>query len=186
VTHPKNQRKTNGHAGPHGRSNGSCDRKEVTGHVPASTERGGIPVQRDQAASVDARRASVAKDASSITAPGTVCEACAEVAPPPPRGKKKKNGDRSATKLRDAILACGTDFAAMQDGSAYVDAVAARVDLVAASVRLVSSDDEKIAKGELDRLREMKFGKVGPAVNAPDAPTVIWDAPGVNVSRNEG
>jgi hypothetical protein len=73
----------------------------------------------------------------------------------------------------------------MQDGSAYVDAVAARVDLVAASVRLVSSDDEKIAKGELDRLREMKFGKIGPAANSTDAPTVIWDAPGVNVSRNE-
>ena len=36
MTHPKNQRKTNGHAGPHGRSNGSCDRQEVTGHAPAS------------------------------------------------------------------------------------------------------------------------------------------------------
>jgi hypothetical protein len=74
----------------------------------------------------------------------------------------------------------------MQDGSAYVDAVAARVDLVAASVRLVSSEDEKIAKGELDRLREMKFGKVGPAANASDGPTVVWDERGVNVSRNEG
>jgi len=98
---------------------------------------------------------------------------------------ERSNGDRSATKLRDAILARRTDFAAMQDDSAYVDAVAARVDLVAASVRLVSSTDEKIAKGELDRLREMKFGKVGPAANSPDAPTVIWDEPGVNVSRNE-
>jgi hypothetical protein len=74
----------------------------------------------------------------------------------------------------------------MQDGSAYVDAVAARVDLVAASVRLVSSEDEKIAKGELDRLREMKLGKVGPAANASDGPTVVWDERGMNVSRNEG
>src|SRR5260370_38389867 len=126
----------------------------------------------DQASSGDVRIAFCAADASSITAPGTVCEACAEEAPPPPWGKKKKNGDRSATKLRDAILACGTDFAAMQDGSAYVDAVAARVDVVAASVRLVSSDDEKIATGEVDRLRELKFGKVGRRAKSPAGPTV--------------
>ncbi len=169
--------KANGHAGPHNRANG---------HAPASTERGGIPVPRDRAASDDAGGGTAARAASSTTAPGTVRKAYAEAAPPHSGGKKKKNGDRSATKLRDAILARQTDFGAMQDGSTYVDAVAARVDLVAASVRLVSSDDEKIAKGELDRLREMKFGKVGAAVNVSDAPTVIWDEPGVNVSRNEG
>ena len=64
----------------------------------------------------------------------------------------------------------------MQDGSTYVDAVAARVDLVAASIRLVSSEDEKIAKAELDRLREMKFGKVGPAP-ATDEQQIIFDLP---------
>lgn len=74
----------------------------------------------------------------------------------------------------------------MQDGAAYVDAVAVRVNLVAASARLLRSGDDKVAKAELDRLRDMKFGKVGPAANVPDAPTVIWDAPGANVSRNEG
>jgi hypothetical protein len=56
-----------------------------------------------------------------------------------------------------------TDYEAMQDAGAYVNAVAERVDLVAASVRLVQSGDVKIAKSELDRLREMKFGKVGVA-----------------------
>jgi hypothetical protein len=44
-----------------------------------------------------------------------------------------------------------------------VNSVAARVDLVGASVLLVSSTDEKIAKAELDRLREMKFGKASAA-----------------------
>ncbi len=73
MTHKKNQRKTNGQAGPHSRANG---------HVPASTERGGVPVQGDQAASVDAGRASVAGAAGSTTAPGADCEAYAEVAPP--------------------------------------------------------------------------------------------------------
>jgi hypothetical protein len=174
MSRTKTSSKLNGHAGPQIR---------VNGHALASTERGGIPVHRDQAASDDTGRVSAAIDASSAAAPGTVCSAYAEAAPPQSRGKN--NGGRSAKKLRDAILASRTDFAAMQDGSAYVDAVAARVDLVAASVRLVSAEDEKIAKGELDRLREMKFGKVGPAANAPDVPTVIWDEPGVNVSRNE-
>ena len=56
-----------------------------------------------------------------------------------------------------------TSSKAMQDAGAYVNAVAERVDLVAASVRLVESGDQKIAKAELDRLRDMKFGKVGPA-----------------------
>jgi hypothetical protein len=177
VSSRKNQQKPNGHAGSHGR---------VNGHAPASTEGGGIPVPRDHAASVDTRRASAAMDARCTVAPGTDCAGYAEVAPSHSWEKKKKNGDRSTTKLRDAILASRTDFAAMQDGSAYVDAVAARVDLVAASVRLVSSEDEKIAKAELDRLREMKFGKVGPAANVTDAPAVVWDVPGVNVSRNEG
>ena len=59
------------------------------------------------------------------------------------------------------------------------------MDLVAASVRLVSSDDEKIAKAELDRLREMKFGKVGPAANTNEIPTVVWDVPGVSPLKNE-
>jgi len=177
MTHRKISSKPNGHAGPHGRANG---------HAPASTERGGVPMRRDQAASDDGSRVSVPGTAGFGTAPGTDCHADAEAAPPHSPGEKKKHGSHSAAKLRDAILARRTDFAAMQDGSAYVDAVAARVDLVAASVRLVSSEDEKIAKGELDRLREMKFGKVGPAANASDGPTVVWDERGVNVSRNEG
>src|SRR5258708_29732743 len=73
----KTSNKTNGHAGPHGRTNG---------HAPASTERGGILLQRDRAASDDASGASLALDASSIHAPGTDCEAYAEAAPPPPNG----------------------------------------------------------------------------------------------------
>jgi hypothetical protein len=36
------------------------------------------------------------------------------------------------------------------------------VDLVGASARLVVSHDEKICKAELDRLRELIFGKGGP------------------------
>jgi hypothetical protein len=80
MTRRRTSTKPNGHAGPNGHTNGP---------VPASTERGGVPVQRDQAASDDARRASVAKGASSASAPGTDCDAYTKVAPP---HSGKKNG----------------------------------------------------------------------------------------------
>jgi hypothetical protein len=65
----------------------------------------------------------------------------------------------------------------MQDAGAYVNAVAERVDLVAASVRLVECGDHKIAKAELDRLRDMKFGKVGPAAVEEQAWPELGDLP---------
>jgi ABC-type phosphate transport system substrate-binding protein len=176
VTRRTNQRKTNGYAGPHGHTNG---------HAPASTKRGGIPVQRDRAASDDTRRASVAKDASSASAPGTDCEAYAEAAPPrleKKNGKMQKNdkqngkqnakhGGQRDESLKKFLLAGPTEFAAMQDGAAYVNSIAGRVDLVGASVRLLGSTDEKIAKAELDRLRDMKFGK-GPVTVIEEVPRV--------------
>lgn len=97
---------------------------------------------------------------------------------------KGKNGQSAG--LKDFHLVGATDFSAMQDGAAYVNAVAARVDLVGASVRLVCSEDEKIAKAELDRVRDMKFGKAAAGTNMPESPTVIWDVPGINIRRNEG
>jgi hypothetical protein len=123
--------KPNGHAGPNAHTNG---------HAPGSA-----------------------------TAPGTDCKACAEVTPPhsgKKNGKMEKknqqNGKQKGQKdaaLKKFLLAGPTDFAAMQDSAAYVNSVASRVDLVGVSVWLVSSEDEKVAKSELDRLRDMKFGK---------------------------
>src|SRR5713226_7293631 len=127
MTRRKTSSKTNGHAGPHGRTNG---------HAPASTERGGILLQRDRAASDDASGASLALDASSIHAPGTDCEAYAEAAPPHSgkkngkinkkdkngkMNKKDKNGKNrkygQSETLKNFLLAGPTDFAAMQDGA---------------------------------------------------------------------
>lgn len=90
------------------------------------------------------------------------------------------------TNSQEVRLPGPTDYEAMQDAGAYVNAVAERVDLVAASVRLVQSTDAKIAKSELDRLRDMKFGKVGATANVSDAPTVIWDEPGAYANQNKG
>src|SRR3989442_12216791 len=85
MTRGNNTRKPNGHAGPHGRDNATGGRIAANGHGPASTERGGIPVHRDQAASDDASGASVASAATSPAA-GADREACAEAAPAPPNG----------------------------------------------------------------------------------------------------
>jgi len=46
------------------------------------------------------------------------------------------------------------------------------------SVELLDSKDEKIKKAELDRLRDMKFGKVSVAGGPGDEPqSIILDAP---------
>jgi hypothetical protein len=193
TTPRKNQPKPNGHAGPHSRPNGSAANKRANGHAPASAERGGFPSpattgrRGDQrAASDDAGGTTLAREAGFGTATGEGRHACAEAAPPPSgsslRGKnahkngKMKKKNQPNDSIKEFHLAGSTDFAAMQDGAAYVKAVASRVDLVGASVNLVRSSDEKIAKAELDRLREMKFGK-GAAVILEEAPHVEPDIP---------
>ena len=147
----KDKRRANGHSGGHNRTDG---------HGPASTERGGIAVQGNQSVSDDASGASITNAAISSAA-GTVRDARATATPPHPAGN---NGQSNQTRTQEVHLPGPTDYEAMQDAGAYVNAVAERVDLVAASARLVQSTDEKIAKSELDRLRDMKFGKVGAAV----------------------
>jgi hypothetical protein len=102
-----------------------------------------------------------------------------EAEKPQPQRKNDKprgsNGSSSQDK-RDAVeLLRPTEVTAIQDGAAFFDAVAAQVDLVKASVRLIINEDLKISKSELDRVREMKFGKVSTATGAGDAPVVVWD-----------
>jgi hypothetical protein len=155
VTNEKNKRRTNGHAGTLDRTNG---------HAPAPTEPGGISMHGHHAASDDASGPTVANAALSASAAGTAHQACADAAPPMLSGKNTKGNETGAKAVH---LPGPTEYEAMQDAGAYVNAVAERVDLVAASVRLVQSGDEKIAKSELDRLRDMKFGKVGAAAEEP-------------------
>jgi hypothetical protein len=89
-------------------------------------------------------------------------------------GEKESSGKTE----KDSVHFPGpTNSEAMQDAGAYVNAVVERVDLVAASVRLVESGDQKIAKAELDRLRDMKFGKVGPAAVEEQAWPELGDLP---------
>ena len=81
-------------------------------------------------------------------------------------GKTKPASDspsnNNAPSAETEALKVPTDPAALLDGPSYVRAVASKVDLVGASAKLVVSNDEKVAKAELDRLRELIFGKGGP------------------------
>lgn len=88
---------------------------------------------------------------------------------------KKTSPESDEKKIAEVeALKVPTDPEALMDGPAYVRAVAQHVDLVGASARLVVSHDEKVCKAELDRLRELIFGKGGPQQS--DEPLRInWD-----------
>jgi hypothetical protein len=87
-------------------------------------------------------------------------------------GKTRPDEGSHANRSNDE-LKVPTDLAALEDGPSYVRAVATKVDLVGASAKLVVSQDEKIAKAELDRLRELIFGKGGPAA-AEESTRMDW------------
>ena len=146
-----NRQKTNGHAAPQDR---------VNGHAAVCSEQAGISAQADLAATHDVGKASLASIATSAGASRGVRRMRRRSAKSVSTGTTTKPGEKGEQTVH---FPGPTNSEAMQDAGAYVNAVAERVDLVAASVRLVQSGDEKIAKSELDRLREMKFGKVGPA-----------------------
>jgi len=177
--------RTNGHgsgyAGPKDRANGSCHHKAANGHGPASTEQGGISAHGDRAASDDARGTFVAGNANSSAA-DTNRAPYADAAPPsaPKRGRKRGKKEpkpekekKPGAKPKIVPTPGPTDFAAMQDSQAYANAVAAQVNLVALNSRLLQSGDEKIAKASLDRILEMKFGKIGASVTAIDEPVGV-------------
>jgi len=166
VTHEKNQRKTNGHAGPHGR---------VNGHAPVSTERGGVPVQRDQAASVDTSRASLAMDASSTNAPGTDCEAYAEVAPPPPNGHLHDVTSEPPEHGDQAEPIPGGEFPLPDDPGEFVEEIHRRADLFIVWQRLLNSKDPKIQQRAVEKLTEMRYK--GAAAMTEEPQRIVIDMP---------
>ncbi len=142
MTHKKNQHKTNGQAGPHDR---------VNGHASASTEWGGIPVQRDHAASDDTGRASLAMDASSTNAPGTDCEAYAEVAPPPPIGHLHDVTNEPSEHGDQAEPIPGGESPLPADAGEFVEEIHRRADLFIVWQELLNSKDDKIKQRAVER-----------------------------------
>jgi hypothetical protein len=171
--------KPNGHAGLHSRTNGSCDpgRVGVNGHAPASTEWGGIPVPRDQAASVDTRRASAAMDASSTIAPGTDCVACAEVAPSLPNGNQLVAVEKSAAKgsEKQEKQIPGGGFPLPPHPGEFVEEIHRNADLFIVWTGLLNSKDEKIRQRAVEKLTEMLYK--GAAALDDEPRRIIIDMP---------
>src|SRR5260370_2764189 len=114
-----------------------------SGHAPASMERGGIPVQRGQAASVDTRRASAAMDASSIIAPGTDCVEYAEVAPPRSNGDLVHVAVNPPEHVVEKEVIPGGEVPLPPGPSEFVEEIHRKADLFIVWPGLVNSKDEK-------------------------------------------
>ncbi len=183
MTRRRNQGKPTGQAGPHGRTNGSGapDQVGVNGHAPASSERGGVPGQRDRAASVDARRASAAMDASSIIAPGTDCAGYAEVAPLRPNGERHEadgNQPDPKTKTKPKTRTKkipGGEFPLPDNPGDFVEEIHRRTDLFEVWQKLLNHADPKIQQRAVEKLTEMRYK--GAAALADEPQQIVIDIP---------
>jgi hypothetical protein len=168
VKKPENHRAATGHDGPAQRANGrrangNGEAKPPNGHATISLERGGISARGEHAASDD-ECGTFASGSANSSATRANREPSADAAPASRSGKK------------EPIEFPGpTDFTAMQDGQAFARTVGEEVDLVAVSASLLQSGDEKIRKAELDKIREMIFGKVGTSGATAEGPVLMWD-----------
>ncbi len=175
MTRGNNTRKTNGHAGPHSRDNATGGRIAANGHGPASTERGGVPVHRDQAASDDASGASVASAATSAAA-GADREACAEAAPPPPNGAAHEPaGKKPRAKGKSKIIPPGEGPLPESPGD-FVAEIHRRIDLFRIWHNLLKTRDIKIKQRAVERLTDMRYK--GAAASEEQPQQVVADMPG--------
>jgi len=155
----------NGHAGPHDRTNG---------HAPASTERGGIPVHGDRAASDDASGASVASAAFSSAA-GTAREACAEAAPPHPNGAvHQEDGKNSKGKGKSRIVPPGEGPLPANPGD-FVEEIHKRIDLFKIWQGLLQNGDDKIKQRAVEKMTEMRYK--GAAALDEEPQRIVIDMP---------
>jgi hypothetical protein len=171
----KNSRKPNGHAGPNGR---------VNGHGLASTERGGVPANRDHAASDDASGASVASAAASPAAAGlqpqasTGRDAYAEVAPPPPNGaalqvSPRNNSSNSKGKPEREVPP--GKYPLPDNPGEFVEEIHRKVDITEIWHDLLRSNDEKIKQRAVERLTSMLYEDG--ALSGDDPQQIIFDLP---------
>jgi hypothetical protein len=166
MTHRNTSNRTNGHAGSHGRTNG---------HAPASTERGGVPMRRDQAASDDDSRASVTGAAGFGTAPGTDCHAYVEAAPPPPDGMQHAAEGELPNPTAEKDKIPGGEFPLPADAAEFVEEIHRRADLFIVWQRLLNSKDPKIEQRAVEKLTEMRYK--GAAALAEEPQRIVIDMP---------
>ncbi len=175
MSHYKNSRKPNGHAGPHDRPNG---------HAPASTERGGVPPNWDQAASDDASGVSVASAAASPAAAdlqpqaSTDRKAYAEVAPPRPNGAAQQVSPRnnsSGDKDKPEREVPPGKYPLPDNPAEFVEEIHRKVDITEIWHDLLRSKDEKIKQRAAERLTSMLYEDG--ALSNDDPQQIIFDLP---------
>ena len=165
MTNGKNKRKTNGHAGPHDRTNG---------HAPASSDRGGIAAHGNHAASDDASGATVASAAISAAA-GTVRDAHAHAAPPHPNGTKHEEaGQNPRKKGKSKEVPPGEGPLPASPGD-FVEEIHKRIDLFKIWQRLLKSKDDKIKQRAVEKLTEMRYK--GAAALDEEPQRIVIDMP---------
>jgi hypothetical protein len=168
VTQRKNQPKTNGHAGPHDRSNG---------YAPASMERGGVPLHRDRAASDDANGCSVASAAITAVA-GADREACAEVAPPRSNGELHAAASNPRNHNDDLEKIPGGEFPLPANPGEFVEEIHRNADLFIVWESLLNSKDDKVRQRAVEKLTEMRYK--GAAALTDEPRRIIIDMPEPN------
>ena len=110
--------------------------------------------------------------ASSTHAPGTDCEAYAEVAPPHPNG----NSDDASANASDAggkKQIPGGEFCLPDNPSEFVDEVHGRTDLFIVWQELLNSKDDKIKQRAVEKLTEMRYK--GAAALADEPQQIVID-----------
>ncbi len=172
MTRRKNQDKPNGHAGPHGRTNG---------HAPVSTARGGAPGHRGHAASVDVNGVSVASATASPAAAGlqpqasTVRDACADAAPPRTNGElREAPAKKSLDQGRPRAIPPGENPLPADPGE-FVEEIHKKIDLTKVWRALLRSKDPKIKQRAVEKLTEMRYK--GAAALADEPQRIVIDMP---------
>jgi hypothetical protein len=112
-------------------------------------------------------------DASSIHAPGTDCEACAEVAPPPPNGHLREGAaGKSDSQVGKEPIPPG-EFPLPADPGDFVEEIHRRADLLEVWQRLLNHTDPKIQQRAVEKLTEMRYK--GAAALADEPQQIVFD-----------
>jgi hypothetical protein len=114
-------------------------------------------------------------DASSIHAPGTDCESCAEVAPPHPNGTPDKAASKRRAKDKEPPPVPGGDFPLPLHPGEFVEEIHRNADLFIVWKELLNSKDEKIRQRAVEKLTEMRYK--GAASMADEPRRIIIDMP---------
>ena len=119
--------------------------------------------------------------ASGTYAPGTDCEAYAEVAPPGPNGNSHEASDKPSHADTRSEQIPGGEFPLPDNPGEFVEEIHRRTDLFEVWQKLLNHEDPKIQQRAVEKLTEMRYK--GAAALADEARQIIMDMPGPERER---